>query len=596
MGLVLAGFDAHLERDVALKRPRRGDAQGALRLWHEARLTARLEHPGICGIHDVFVDDDGAPVAVLEIRPGRNLDRVFDDDSAGELPCPRLLRILLSACRAMAHAHERGVFHRDLSPSNIRVGDDDATSIIDWGLAASVDEARALRGRAGTPGYAAPELQRGEGSTPASDVWSLGALLRRACGGRPAQGAWPRSDVGPAGVDACLLHGGLVAGAASGAVGQPGVAAATSATTQLPPVAVGNGTPVVRCDRSRRTATALFTERFVVVDGRNGVLVMSPAIAPCSLHQPIRAAIPTGDGGAVVHCGDASFVAVDVDGSVRPLFHDVEGVPRRALSTSALLDDQHVVVGSTHSSVTAIDLASAEVTREAQLGGQGISELVALTPSRVVAVSGRQVHLVDMELGVAWPMVTGPSRDIVTGVSGDGEQVSVLRGPVVQHLRLPPTGTRVSVATSPHGRSAIAVDDESGVVYVGDGGGHVDAYDVRTGAHHVVDAGPHRVIKSLALSPSRKLLAVGAAGPDGLFIVDTATGRRRSWADPTRTEGCAADGSPFSTTLTCSSPPMARPCGHTRPSWCPHGFSRAHRIAVSWCHGDRRHRHRRRAP
>jgi DNA-binding beta-propeller fold protein YncE len=180
MGVVDAGHDPALGRDVALKRA--VDAAGEARLWHEARLTARLHHPAIVSVLDLARDDDGALVAVLEVRRGDTLlaaiaaDRAAWPDARG--PSPRLLRALLVVCEAVGHAHARGILHRDLSLKNTVVAADGATSVLDWGLACTVDEAAASPQRLGTPGAMAPEVERGEAATTRSDVWSLGALMQ----------------------------------------------------------------------------------------------------------------------------------------------------------------------------------------------------------------------------------------------------------------------------------------------------------------------------------------------------------------------------------------------------------------------------------
>jgi hypothetical protein len=177
MGVVNAGYDPLLARDVALKRPRHDD--GAARLLRESRVAARLDHPAIPAVLD-FVDDAGVPVAVLQVR--RGVDWRSAVARRGPAPDRSALRALLEVALAVAHAHERGVLHRDLGPQNVRVDDDGAVSVIDWGLAIDVADAERFAARVGTPGFTAPEVERGEAASPRSDVWSLGTLLRIALG------------------------------------------------------------------------------------------------------------------------------------------------------------------------------------------------------------------------------------------------------------------------------------------------------------------------------------------------------------------------------------------------------------------------------
>lgn len=174
MGIVHAGFDPALGRAVALKRARASGEVAERRLQHEAQIMARLSHPAIAGILDVGVDDDGALVAVLDVRRGVSFARLCADPRTSTRA---RVRALLLAARAVAHAHSRGVLHRDLSPANVLVDDDGAVSVIDWGLA--VDLSRdPPAGSAGTPGYVAPELHGAAArASTQSDVWSLGALL-----------------------------------------------------------------------------------------------------------------------------------------------------------------------------------------------------------------------------------------------------------------------------------------------------------------------------------------------------------------------------------------------------------------------------------
>ena len=190
MGVVDAGHDPALGRDVALKRATDDSGCGLLR--NEARLTARLDHPAIVSVLDLVRDDDGALVAVLEVRRGDGLVAAITRDreshSAERGPSPRLLRALLVVCEAVAHAHGRGIIHRDLSPNNVRIDVDGAASVLDWGLAATIADAARQPIRLGTPGSIAPEVMAGEAATTASDVWSLGTLLGAVVvdGGHPA--------------------------------------------------------------------------------------------------------------------------------------------------------------------------------------------------------------------------------------------------------------------------------------------------------------------------------------------------------------------------------------------------------------------------
>ncbi len=175
MGRVVLIHDNWLGRVVALKEP--VTAHDARRLAREAQVTARLEHPGIVPIYDMGRAPSGQPWFAMRLVHGRSLAEVLaaTPDLAGRL---RLVRNLQAAAEAVGFAHRQGVVHRDLKPANIMVGNFGETLVIDWGLALAPDTPLADPGRSGTPGYMSPEQTREERTTPASDVWSFGVILR----------------------------------------------------------------------------------------------------------------------------------------------------------------------------------------------------------------------------------------------------------------------------------------------------------------------------------------------------------------------------------------------------------------------------------
>ena len=188
MGAVYRATDTTLGRDVALKvLTVSGDSPDiAARLAQEARVLARLEHPGIVAVHDAGTLGDGRPYYVMRLVNGRRLDHYARDAGRGDL-----LRAFLSVCDAVEYAHARGVIHRDLKPANIMIGEFGEVLVLDWGVAKVRGETRhslAHPGAAdttadglvvGTPGFMAPEQAAG-GAVNAderSDVYGLGAVL-----------------------------------------------------------------------------------------------------------------------------------------------------------------------------------------------------------------------------------------------------------------------------------------------------------------------------------------------------------------------------------------------------------------------------------
>jgi serine/threonine protein kinase len=210
MGVVYAAEDQMLARRVALKvlDVSIPDSDFGHRLNREARVLARLEHPGIVPVHDVGTLADGRVFYAMKFVEGQRLD--LHIDSVPSLP--DRLRLFLRICDAVAFAHARGVLHRDLKPSNVMVGAFGEVLVMDWGLAKIVrdsassetsadpgatifqmsnanssetesTQATAVTGHGtvlGTPGYMSPEQARGDIAQldQRSDIFSLGALLR----------------------------------------------------------------------------------------------------------------------------------------------------------------------------------------------------------------------------------------------------------------------------------------------------------------------------------------------------------------------------------------------------------------------------------
>ena len=188
MGAVYRATDALLGREVALKVLTTEQESTGIedRLRREARVLARLEHPGIVAIHDAGTLDDGRPFYVMRLVRGRCLDEQAREDSRGGM-----LRRFLAVCDAVSFAHARGVIHRDLKPGNVMVGEFGEVLVLDWGVARLADSPDVLGGTTGqtditgdgmaigTPGFMAPEQADASASVDArADVYSLGVMLR----------------------------------------------------------------------------------------------------------------------------------------------------------------------------------------------------------------------------------------------------------------------------------------------------------------------------------------------------------------------------------------------------------------------------------
>lgn len=196
VGKVVASLDREIGRVVALKTLRQGrDAEPHVvrRFLHEARITAKLEHPNIVPVYDLGALPEGEPYYTMRIVKKQSLGDVLDRPALrAQWPQVRLLGAFVQVCRALAYAHSRGVLHGDIKPDNILLGDFGEVYLADWGLA-RVDLSSEMRTSlsdsspppeftaptGGTPGYLAPEVALGkwEEVDQRSDLFALGVIL-----------------------------------------------------------------------------------------------------------------------------------------------------------------------------------------------------------------------------------------------------------------------------------------------------------------------------------------------------------------------------------------------------------------------------------
>lgn len=192
MGVVWAAYDRDRGREVAVKllAPRGLGAElGTLerRFLREARLTSRLEHPGIPAVHD-HGSHEGELYLVMELVRGRGLDAALESD--GPLPVERAADVARRAAEVLAYAHGQNVVHRDLKPSNLMITPNGEIKVLDFGVAAALEpqpgETRftAANATPGTVVYMAPEQAVGK-AVAASDLYSLGCVLYELLAGAP---------------------------------------------------------------------------------------------------------------------------------------------------------------------------------------------------------------------------------------------------------------------------------------------------------------------------------------------------------------------------------------------------------------------------
>jgi serine/threonine protein kinase len=231
MGVVLTAREVALGRDVAIKMlapGARGAERAVYRFVEEARITARLQHPGIPPIYQVGALADGRPYLSMKLIRGRTLGAILtareqrpssrsaDELDLTALDSPGLLQIFEQICQAVGYAHARGVVHRDLKPANVMVGSFGEVQVMDWGLAkargpngavacaadgatATADatppdafsapnaEATLVGHAMGTPQYMPPEQACGawERVDARADVFALGGILTAILTGLP---------------------------------------------------------------------------------------------------------------------------------------------------------------------------------------------------------------------------------------------------------------------------------------------------------------------------------------------------------------------------------------------------------------------------
>ena len=191
MGTVWRAEDTVLGREVALKEvtfpPGVTDDEREVlreRTRREGRAAARLAHQSAVTVYDV-AEDDGTPFLVMELVEARTLSTVISAE--GPLSPRRTAEVGLAVLGALEAAHEQGIVHRDVKPSNVLLCEDGRVVLTDFGIAtftgdSSITSTGLLLG---SPSYIAPERARGEVPGPPSDLWSLGATLFTAVEGRP---------------------------------------------------------------------------------------------------------------------------------------------------------------------------------------------------------------------------------------------------------------------------------------------------------------------------------------------------------------------------------------------------------------------------
>jgi serine/threonine-protein kinase len=211
MGQVYRAHDTKLNRDVALKillPAVAGDSDRLARFKREAQVLAALNHPHIAHIHG-FEDSGATHALVMELVEGPTLaERI----AQGPVPAPEATAIAKQIAEALEAAHEAGIVHRDLKPANVKVREDGAVKVLDFGLAKAMDPAASSSAGAmnsptltargtefglilGTAAYMAPEQAKGKAVDKRADIWAFGVVLFEMLAGQRAFKGEDVSDV-----------------------------------------------------------------------------------------------------------------------------------------------------------------------------------------------------------------------------------------------------------------------------------------------------------------------------------------------------------------------------------------------------------------
>ena len=179
MGVVYKATDSLLNRTVAIKVMNDAIARQdelRARFLREAQAAASLQHPNVVSIYDLG-EVDGHLYIAMEYVPGADLETIVKDKDA-PLTLQQKLDVVIDVLTGLSFAHKRGIVHRDIKPANIRISEDGRAKIMDFGVAHLASSKLTSTGASlGTPSYMAPEQITGGKTTPATDIFAVGAVL-----------------------------------------------------------------------------------------------------------------------------------------------------------------------------------------------------------------------------------------------------------------------------------------------------------------------------------------------------------------------------------------------------------------------------------
>ncbi|MET8832919.1 serine/threonine-protein kinase [Micromonospora sp. NPDC004540] len=193
MGQVWAGYDERLDRPVAVKFLRQTEVPeeergiAVKRFRREARVTARLDHPGVPVIHDLGEHGEDLYIVMQLVRGYQLAELIAEQErlSVGESAS-----VAAQVCSVLAASHAASLVHRDLKPQNVMITASGVVKVLDFGVAALLGPAESSRLTAtghtlGTPAYIAPEQASGGAVGPGADLYALGCILFEMLTGKP---------------------------------------------------------------------------------------------------------------------------------------------------------------------------------------------------------------------------------------------------------------------------------------------------------------------------------------------------------------------------------------------------------------------------
>src|SRR5215211_484120 len=186
MAAVYLAHDEKLDRRVAVKRLHTDSPEDAARRFaREAKLGASLNHPNLVWVFDAVADHEGVLI-IMEYVEGTTLARELQ---GGPLRPRRAAEVIQGVARALDHAHEHGIVHRDVKPANMLLGKRGAIKLADLGIATAAEHTRITRSDVvlGTAAYLAPEQLDGHRPSPATDIYSLATVAFEALTGVKAR-------------------------------------------------------------------------------------------------------------------------------------------------------------------------------------------------------------------------------------------------------------------------------------------------------------------------------------------------------------------------------------------------------------------------